>query len=217
AKNGRSAGTAGYSYRLEAIQVVLKAKGSKAPSATYKGVRRATKARFKKAPKKITQSYDSLYGPYLRNFVYRIQRAYNAANTVKVNYFLFDINGDGVKELVTLDRSIGQSQGSACTIVRRGSKLEIEQLGNLGAGLHYKYYKSGKKLYEQYSGQGHVVQWRLGISNGAISRTETAHYTYASTSKVPSPGTKVREYRLVNKGSSAIDYTPLRNAGKVSL
>ena len=48
AKNGRSAGTAGYSYRLEAIQVVLKAKGSKAPSATYKGVRRATKARFKK-------------------------------------------------------------------------------------------------------------------------------------------------------------------------
>ena len=54
AKNGRSAGTAGYSYRLEAIQVVLKAKGSKAPSATYKGVRRATKARFKRGPVTIS-------------------------------------------------------------------------------------------------------------------------------------------------------------------
>ena len=38
AKNGADAGTSGFKYRLEAIQVVLVPKGSKAPSATYKGV-----------------------------------------------------------------------------------------------------------------------------------------------------------------------------------
>ena len=34
ANNGESAGTAGFSYRLEAIQIVLVPKGSGAPGAT---------------------------------------------------------------------------------------------------------------------------------------------------------------------------------------
>ena len=216
AKNGQSAGTTGYAYRLEAMQVVLKAKGSKAPSASYKGARRNTKAKFKSAPKKITKSYYSVYAPHLRNLVYRLQRGYDASNRVNVYYFLFDIDGNGVKELMVLERSLGQSRGGAFTIVKNGGKLEVKQLGNIGAGLYYKYYKSGKKLYEQYSGQGHVVQWRVGLSGGEVTTTEVAHYTYADAGMVSSPGTKLREYRLIKNGSSAIDYGPLKKAGKVS-
>ena len=34
AKNGQAAGTAGYSYRLEAIQIILVKKGADAPGST---------------------------------------------------------------------------------------------------------------------------------------------------------------------------------------
>ena len=54
AKNGAAAGTTGYSYRLEAIQVVLRPKGSKAPAASFKGAKRHTKAAFKKNDGTIT-------------------------------------------------------------------------------------------------------------------------------------------------------------------
>jgi uncharacterized protein YjdB len=37
-KNGAKAGTAGMSYRLEAIQIVLVKKGAAAPATTYKGI-----------------------------------------------------------------------------------------------------------------------------------------------------------------------------------
>ena len=57
AKNGQESGTAGYAYRLEAIQIVLKPKGSKAPAASYKGARRATKAKFKKYVNPVTTAY----------------------------------------------------------------------------------------------------------------------------------------------------------------
>ena len=48
AKNGANAGTAGYSYRLEAIQIVLVPKGQSRPTATFGGVRQKVSMPFKK-------------------------------------------------------------------------------------------------------------------------------------------------------------------------
>ena len=47
AKNGQDAGSAGYAYRLEGIQIVLVPKGEKAPAATYKNIKANTNEAFR--------------------------------------------------------------------------------------------------------------------------------------------------------------------------
>ena len=46
AKNGEHAGSAGHSYRLEGIQILLVEKGGPAPAADYGNIKTVTKKTF---------------------------------------------------------------------------------------------------------------------------------------------------------------------------
>ncbi|MBR3318295.1 MAG: hypothetical protein IKG21_10810 [Atopobiaceae bacterium] len=211
AKNGANAGTAGYSYRLEAIQIVLVAKGGKAPAKTYKG---ATQQYAKPFAQKssITQSYESLYDATVRATALSAQRANSECKWL---YYLFDIDGNGVKELIVSNKRYTTGDTKVYTVVKSGNSLVVKNIGSPRwfGGLRSQPIVSGGKLYYRFSGTGGVKEYYvMSISGGKVRESSVGAVSGSGLASY-------NVYSVIDSTTSnrTIDYAGLRKAGSVSL
>ena len=168
--------------------------------------------------KKVTRTYSSLYGPTLRSIGTQKQRQYSAMGRgADVYYFLYDINRDGIKELVVLDRTYGMSGGMVYTVKKSGSQLVSSYVDAIGGGQHYVYHAQSQSLIMAYSGPGGYAYYRVGISGGRVTTAEIASYRSDQQSQLPDYGSPLTEYDVVRDGFLSIDYTALSRAGSVSV
>ena len=221
AKNGAAAGTKGLAYRLEAIQIALVKKGGKAPGATYKGASRKTKAAYKQLRKQST-TYASVYDGALREWRNKGIDGDDGITT-KVRYLLFDINNDGVKELIVGNRGYGSTMGDVYTVRRRGGSLAATWLDSIDTGFRNTFRSKGGKLYYWHNspavvGYPNHYGYLVSLKSGKVKMKLIDSYGVGQSASV-STGSILREYNVFTHGSDTyapnIDYSGL--SGKVTV
>jgi uncharacterized protein YjdB len=220
AKNGATAGTTGLSYRAEALQVVLVKKGGKAPGATFKNAKRATKAAYKR---KATQSatYESVYGGVLRQWHSTAVSGYVDVLS-KYRYFLFDINKDGIKELIVGNRGVGSVFGDVYTVKRKNGKLVAARLDSIDTGFRNTFKSRKGILYYWHNmppveGYPNFFGYRVTLKGGKVHMKLIDSYRTGQSSPKVNTGSAVTEYNVYTYGqSSSIDYRGLSGKATVT-
>ncbi|MBR3158538.1 MAG: hypothetical protein IKF14_05470 [Atopobiaceae bacterium] len=198
-KNNKKCGTA---------TIVLKGKGF------YAGTKKIT---FKIVKKKLSKSYYALYGATLRDRAEVLEARYYGTYDPSLSYFLYDINGDDIKELVMIDRTFRGGVAQAYTIVKNGGKLVAKFVGALGGGLHWGFYKKSGKLFNVHTGPGGALVDCVSMSGIEVRKTRTAQLSARELGTGSVLGTVIREHSVVCNGHYDNDFAPLKKAGKVSL
>jgi hypothetical protein len=211
AKNGDSAGTEGYSKRLEAIEIVLMPKGAAAPGATADAFRKR---------QSVSVSYEDVYGPIVRS-------AANEARSKnrdypKYVYFLFDINADGIKELVVDNKGMGTAYSNAdvYTISTDGgaSARHVGQSVGLAGFRSYPRNYNGR-LRAVHRMANAIEQYEIELRDGRV--VDNLIGVYQINQKVTNEGSPITYYTIYSNYNveykTSIDYTGLRNAGNVTL
>ena len=220
AKNGAAAGTTGLSYRVEALQVVLVKKGGKAPGATFKKAKRATKAAYKRKAKQ-SATYESVYGSVLRQCHNTAVSGYVDVLS-KYRYFLFDINKDGIKELIVGNRGVGSVFGDVYTVKRKSGKLVAVWLDSIDTGFRNTFRSRKGVLYYWHNmppveGYPNFFGYRVTLKGGKVQMRLVDSYRSGQSSPKVNTGSAVTEYNVYTYGqSSSIDYRGLSGKATVT-
>lgn len=139
--------------------------------------------------------------------------------TTNYQYFLYDINHDGVEEMIVGNKGVGGSEGNVYTIAGSGGKPSVVNLGIIGTGFRDSYRVNNGSFYHshQYAG-GLYLDYLVTVSGQGINEQQLGGYTRG---KPGVTGPLLSGYNVYTHTSTqyrtAIDYSGLRSAGKVTL
>ena len=193
AKNGASAGTAGYSYRLEGIQIVLVNKGGSAPGKTFGGQTQWTATTFAENTSNNAGgqtnnrlNYANIYGRKLDE----LMKVRKSGTQVYGAYDLYDLDGNGVKELFVYDQ--GGYSGAMSTFTMRvftyknGTVVEAYSLPRTHGSFRVT---RGAVIYQ--SMQGVCTKYRYQNTSFSSGSSATAAEWNAATDLSFGPGNEL--------------------------
>ena len=143
-------------------------------------------------------------------------RSIGASWEHKTYYFLFDVDRNGIKELIVVDCTVGTASSQVYTAKSMYGSVGTTFVGNLGGGVHDGYFSSSGTLYGLNTSGGGGSIYRVGLSGGKVTEVTTRTFAWSEVDDIPYPGTAVPEYNAVVDGSMRLGCGPPVHGGRIS-